>query len=274
MKKVLYFVSGYEIKKEKKMSKLESAKKIIKQGNCNEICCPDCFLNERCPCKINAILQLAKEYIKENEMKVGDVVRWNGNTQDSNDLYMNFGMMDFLKGKKTHVISNITSSGNLKFKEDEIPYCFAPSWFEKVEEPIYEIGKRYIVADTEEELEVSEREYILVAYLPNTTYPFICVERSYENEYKNGEFYHIRSWKYAKPILEKKYKAYEEPKLEWIGKYIKRKSDGLIFVITSICKEKTIRISDTSGELGKRFTMQEFLDEFSWLYDSICGEEI
>lgn len=39
------------------MTKLESAKKIVEKGCCSELDCNDCFLNERCPCKINAIIQ-------------------------------------------------------------------------------------------------------------------------------------------------------------------------------------------------------------------------
>jgi hypothetical protein len=67
-----YYIYIYKLflKKEKnKMTKLESAKKIIEQeGICKGIFCQDCFLLEL-PCFIFEIerLKAAENYIKENE---------------------------------------------------------------------------------------------------------------------------------------------------------------------------------------------------------------
>jgi len=243
------------------MSKLESAKEIIRQdGSCVDIHCDDCVQNNEgmYPCQYAESLTLCgskehykvkvdfcKERLKENEMKfkIGDWVNskyFKGVKQIDNFI------INCAKEKRALVIGEEGRSYSLK---NLTLVC----GFKK--------GERVIAENGTKNLE-------FYAYDPELKKPFLVRDVS-ENSYDYDDIYNCRNIK-----LESKYKPYKEPKLEWLKKHIKRKSDGLVFEITSICKEKTIRISDASGELGKRFTTQELLDEFVWLNSSPFGVEV
>ena len=108
---------------------------------------------------------------------------------------------------------------------------------------------------------------IFVQYRPELINPFECVAIRYEEEFKNGEPYFVSHWKYAKAI-EPKYKAYAEPKLEWIGKKVKDK-----FGV-----ESTIRMIGSGyvnfKENNNEVSCEDLFKNYTWLDGSICGDKI
>jgi hypothetical protein len=208
--------------------------------------------------------------IETVEFKVGDKVKWNGKKT--------YGPMPF-EGNGTDLVKDevltikAVSDDKSCMLEEKIGW-YNMSWFDKIEEVTYEIGKKYVVTNYEKDL--SNEQYcneednhrILVAYIPNAKYPFICVSNGWAKKYANGGKYSTCGWRYAKAVEEPKYKAYSKPKLEWILEETK-----VIF------REKEIKIYALlkDGVMLENFgfaSFDYFLKNCTWLDGTPCGDKI
>ena len=115
----------------------------------------------------------------------------------------------------------------------------------------------------------SARPFIFIQYRPELASPFECVINGYEKEFKNNEPYSVTHWKYARAI-QPEYKAYEEPKLAWIGKPMLNKKTGKRYSIRSIAHYGEVLAIETYE--GLKYTMQEMFNEWTWLDGQPCGE--
>ncbi len=117
--------------------------------------------------------------------------------------------------------------GVMVVRLENCPYRYMVDELELVYSPVgkdveYEVGEKYLVSDDKTFLNdvLCDNARILIAYLPNSNYPFVCVSLGEEHKYEEGEEFSTTCWKYAKPVPEKKYKAYENFNPDWIGKKV------------------------------------------------------
>ena len=96
-------------------------------------------------------------------------------------------------------------------------------------------------------------------YYPNLEKPFVTIDSD-----KN-----VSNWKYARAI-QPEYKAYSEPKVEWIGKPMLNKKTGKRYSIRSIAYYGEVLAIETYE--GLKYTMQEMFNEWTWLDGTPCGE--
>lgn len=66
----------------------------------------------------------------------------------------------------------------------------------------YKLCKKYVVADSKEELENSKTVRLLISYLPDKARPFVCVANNWEEDFDKDEIFCATLWKYAKPFGE------------------------------------------------------------------------
>ena len=249
------------------MNKLESAKEIIRQdGNCVNICCNDCIQNKEgiIPCEyaeslalcdsekyFKATVDFCKEWLKENEMKfkvgepnlkVGDYV--------SSKLFK--GVKQIVRDVNDMHDWYVLKGSSKKYYSGELELVCG---FKK--------GEKVKVSDFDETGDCSSSyEAIFVSYENDYTYKYLV-----ELENKNGDSY-LHTFKYAKPITEKKYKQYEKANYAWIDKKVVD-NFGTVSTIKMVGKDcvnfKQNDNEETCYDLFKRYT---------WEDGSVCGEEI
>ena len=117
-------------------------------------------------------------------------------------------------------------------------------------------GEEVCVSDYENFESCRKEKFVI--YIPEVENPFITTNE--ENV--------VTAWTYARPIPKKEYKAYSEPKLEWIGKKVKDK-----FGV-----ESTIRMIGSGyvnfKENNNEASCEDLFKNYTWLDGSICGDNI
>ena len=114
---------------------------------------------------------------------------------------------------------------------------------------------------------VGDAKLIFIAYRPELLFPFEIVARGDEKAYRSGNKYLISFTGDAKPIP--KYKAYTEPKLEWIGKGVRNKKN--------LGKDEIIGIQKSDGIWYLRFdtypigSLESCFNKIEW-YNSTTKE--
>lgn len=109
----------------------------------------------------------------------------------------------------------------------------------------------------------------------NLKFPYRTICPRDEKKFLRGETHCSTSiYEHAKPCPE--YKAYSEPKLEWIGKIVEDKKSGKKLNIENITRNLAtdeLVLSLVQQSTGDIFytTMQDFFDKCVWLDGSPCG---
>jgi len=117
------------------------------------------------------------------------------------------------------------------------------------------------------------KKRIFNQYRPELEKPFECVMQDSERKFENNGLYNINTWKYAREI-QPKYKAYTEPKLEWLKEdvCVKNKETGSVDNINAIYYENnTWKLKLSSPKL---YSLQDMVNEFTWEDGKPCGELI
>ena len=83
---------------------------------------------------------------------------------------------------------------------------------------MFKKGNRVYGNITELDVGTKDDEYIFIAYLKGDERPYLCVSRFDEQNYLDGRSYKVVQFDYIEEIPKTKYRAYTEPKLEWIMK--------------------------------------------------------
>lgn len=103
----------------------------------------------------------------------------------------------------------------------------------------------------------------------NLEYPYICVHLLDEERFLRGEKYiDTNIFKYAKPCPE--YKAYSEPKLEWVLKetYVKFKDGNKLIHKISYISKNGVFLNNLYGDID----LETLYKKCTWLDGSPCGE--
>ena len=185
------------------------------------------------------IKQLEKKYIKEHEMKEFKVGDW-----VSSKYFEGVKQIDLVQNNGVIWVDN---QGFI----DGVGLSLVCGF----------VKGEHVLAD-------GDYERIFNQYRPELICPFECVNETFEKEFKNEEPYFVNHWSYAKPI-EPKYKAYSEPKFEWIGEKVKSKSTGIVYEIDTVGKNEV-----TFLECDVKWTYEELLEGFTWIDGSVCGDKI
>lgn len=105
----------------------------------------------------------------------------------------------------------------------------------------------------------------------NLKFPYRVIYPSDEKAFLNGEADCVTARRrFARPLLEKKYKAYTEPKLDWVEREVKAKKANIIYKIRYVGKTGVI----FSGDGGAETSFDSLYKYYTWLDDSVCGDEI
>lgn len=218
------------------------------------------------------------------EIKVGDYVRCNKTNQE--DLRNNWSkeMLPFLDGKTRRVLKVEESKffGRVllklkgikegKFGENEDLWNYALDDIEIVDCPL-EFGQEVQVRDNKGEY---WRKAFFICYVKQSKTPYLTVDDKelLEGFEKGNICTAIVSWKCARTIPEKEYVPYKEPRIDWVKekREIKEKTTGITCNITGIIiKEENLEVDINDHE--DDFTMEELLEDFTWLDGTPCGEE-
>jgi hypothetical protein len=197
-----------------------------------------------------------KEKSKMSEFKVGDWVRCKDSVKESCDKNFQryFEGVKKINGITTDIfgrmVINLAGENTFFYLLDDLELVCG---FVKGQE---------IEVRTETSSWLKKAKFY--SYDPELEEPFLAL-----NEY-NG----INNWKYARAI-EPEYKAYTEPKLEWLRKIIIDKETNRKFIISSISKSlenEYILFSTIGTNLSMSIRLPILFRDYTWSDGSPCGE--
>lgn len=114
---------------------------------------------------------------------------------------------------------------------------------------------------------------IFIQYRPELKSPFECTLLGCEEEFRKGEPYDVRTYKYAKPIEEKKYEPYSEPKISWRGKKVVTKNNYFEGKITGFYVDKNNEwVLQFDGLLER--PLKDCWNDIKWADGSTFGKEL
>ena len=203
------------------------------------------------------------DWKQEMKFKVGDMVKWNGSEKC---IYSFIPQMnEFLNSKKVFEIEDICGD-IINLVGDDCNY--SPNMFELVESKLELIkGKRYEVSNNEDFS--NSRERIFDSYDEGFKEPYRCVDCMFEDEYENKFCIETDSWKYIREI-QPKYKAYTEPKIEWLdNKKVLDKDTGIEWDINYLGKDNKVTIGNEH-----EYSLAFMFEHFTWIDGTPFGEEI
>ena len=118
------------------------------------------------------------------------------------------------------------------------------------------------------------REYVYVNTMKEAIAPYYLAFLEDEYSLKNGEKVNLFDFSYIKQIPKPKYKAYTEPKLEWIGEIIQCKGSKTTEEITGGVLVNGKWEIHTKGTIAT-FNLNILFDIFVWKKTQLpCGDTI